>query len=228
MSNAVDAAASKRRGRPRAFDRHAALTRAMETFWLKGFDGCAISDLTAAMNINSPSLYAAFGSKEDLFREAVDLYVTLEGDATRSALEGPRNIRDALATMLKRSVDMFTRGPEPRGCMVMLGTLNVGADQKELRDLLRNRQRQILDVISKRLALAVDDGEIASSVDIDALSMTCAVLFTGLAVHAYDGAGRTKLNSAIDTFVAALPVTGKRKAAKRVADGKEARRQARG
>jgi AcrR family transcriptional regulator len=223
MSDPVDGTASKPRGRPRTFDRHAALTRAMETFWLKGFDGCAISDLTAAMNINSPSLYAAFGSKEDLFREAVDLYGMLEGEATRCALEGPRNIRDALGTMLKRSVDMFTRGPQPRGCMVMLGTLNVSADQKGLRDLLHKRQRQILDVIGKRMALAVDDGEIAPSVDIDALSMMCAVLFTGLAVHAHDGAGRAKLDSAIDAFVATLPVTGKRRAAPRVAAAKSPR-----
>jgi AcrR family transcriptional regulator len=222
MNGPVDAAASKRRGRPRTFDRHAALTRAMEMFWLKGFDGCAISDLTAAMNINSPSLYAAFGSKEDLFREAVDLYGTLEGEATRCALAGPGNIRDALGAMLRRSVDMFTRGPQPRGCMVMLGTLNVSADQQELRALLRKRQRQILDVICKRIALAVDDGEIAASVDIDGLSMMCAVLFTGLAVHAHDGAGRAKLNSAIDAFIGSLPVTGQSRVAPRVAAGKNA------
>jgi AcrR family transcriptional regulator len=220
MKGPVDAAASKGRGRPRTFDRHVALTCAMEMFWLKGFDGCAISDLTAAMNINSPSLYAAFGSKEDLFREAVDLYGALEGEATRCALAGPRNIRDALGTMLKRSVDMFTRGPQPRGCMVMLGALNVNAEQKELRALLHKRQRQILDVIRKRMTLAVADGEIAPSVDIDGLSMMCAVLFSGLAVHAHDGAGRAKLNAAVDAFVAALPVTGKSKAAPRVAAGK--------
>lgn len=222
MNDPVDAVASKKPGRPRAFDRDAALASAMEMFWLKGFDGCAISDLTAAMHINSPSLYAAFGSKEDLFREAVDLYSTLEGEATRSALAGPRNIRDALAAMLKRSVDMFTRGPHPRGCMVMLGTLNVSAEQTELRALLRKRQRQIVDVIGKRIAMAVDDGEIAPTVDIDGLSMMCAVLFTGLAVHAHDGAGRAKLNSAIDAFVAALPVTGRAKVAARMAAEKRA------
>jgi AcrR family transcriptional regulator len=219
MNESVETAASRGRGRPRTFDRQVALTRAMETFWLKGFDGCAISDLTAAMNINSPSLYAAFGSKEDLFREAVDLYGTLEGEATWHALMGPRNIRDALGTMLKRSVEMFTRGPQPRGCMVMLGALNVSADQKELRALLYKRQRQIVDVIRKRMALAVDDGEFAPSVDIDGLSMLCAVLFTGLAVHAHDGAGRAKLNSAIDAFVAALPAKGK--AAPRALTGKQ-------
>lgn len=206
MNDSVDAAASRGRGRPRAFDRHVALTRAMETFWLKGFDGCAISDLTTAMNINSPSLYAAFGSKEDLFREAVDLYGALEGDATERALAGPRNIRDALGAMLKRSVDMFTRGPQPRGCMVMLGAMNVSADQKSLRTLLHKRQKQILDLIRKRMAMAVDDGEFAASADIDGLSMMCAVLFTGLAVHAHDGAGRAKLNSAIDAFLVTLPV----------------------
>ena len=218
MNEPVDAAALRGRGRPRAFDRHVALTRAMEMFWLKGFDGCAISDLTAAMNINSPSLYAAFGSKEELFREAVDLYGALEGEATRHSLMEPRNIRDALGTMLKRSVDMFTRGPQPRGCMVMLGALNVSADQKELRALLHKRQRQILDVIRKRLALSVDDGEFEPWVDIDGLSMLCAVLFSGLAVHAHDGTGRAKLHSAINAFVATLPV--KSKVAPRAATGK--------
>ncbi|CAN7303058.1 TetR/AcrR family transcriptional regulator [Caballeronia sp. LjRoot29] len=222
MNSSVDEGASKRRGRPRTFDRQAALTSAMEMFWLKGFDGCAISDLTVAMNINSPSLYAAFGSKEDLFREAIDLYGTLEGEATRFALAGPRGIREALSAMLKRSVEMFTRGPQPRGCMVMLGALNVSADQKELRALLHKRQKQIVDLICKRMKLAVDDGEIAPSVDIDALSMMCAVLFTGLAVHAHDGAGRAKLNSAINAFVATLPVTGKSKTVPRVAAGKKA------
>jgi AcrR family transcriptional regulator len=217
MNGPVEAAAAKGRGRPRTFDRQAALACAMEMFWLKGFDGCAISDLTAAMNINSPSLYAAFGSKEDLFREAVDLYGTIEGEATRCALAGPRDIRDALGKMLRRSVDMFTRGPQPRGCMVMLGALNVSADQKELRALLHKRQRQILDLIRKRMALAVDDGEIARSVDIDGLSMMCTVLFTGLAVHAHDGAGRAKLNSAIDAFIATLPVTVPSKTTPRVA-----------
>lgn len=223
MTGPIDAAVSKTRGRPRTFDRHTALTRAMEMFWLKGFDGCAISELTAAMNINSPSLYAAFGSKEDLFREAIDLYGAIEGEATRCALAGPRNIRDALGAMLRRGVDTFTRGPQPRGCMVMLGALNVSAGQKELRALLHKGQKQIHDVIRKRMALAVEDGEIAPSVDIDGLSMMCAVLFTGLAVHAHDGAGRAKLNSAIDAFIATLPVTGKVKTAPRVAGQRTAR-----
>src|ERR1700753_1494423 len=69
----------KPRGRPRAFDRDAALRSAMDVFWLKGFDTCSMSDLVDAMNINSPSLYSAFGSKEDLYREALDLYTRAEG-----------------------------------------------------------------------------------------------------------------------------------------------------
>ena len=71
----------------------------------------------------------------------------------------------------------------------------------------------------KRMALAVDDGEFAPTVDLDGLSMLCAVLFTGLAVHAHDGAGRAKLNAAIDAFIATLPVTGRSKTAPRVAAG---------
>jgi AcrR family transcriptional regulator len=89
------------RGRPREFDRRAALRRAMEVFWVRGFDACSISDLGDAMGINSPSLYAAFGSKEALFREAVELYVDGEGGAAVRQLLAHESVREDLRAFLR-------------------------------------------------------------------------------------------------------------------------------
>ena len=74
------------RGRPRRFDRQAALERAMEVFWERGYQAASMTDLTEAMGINSPSLYAAFGSKEELYREAIGHFAATESDAILAPL----------------------------------------------------------------------------------------------------------------------------------------------
>src|ERR671919_2398814 len=104
------------RGRPRSFERDTALRRAMEVFWAKGFDGASMADLTGAMGINSPSLYAAFGSKEDLFREAVALYGATEGTEIWSGLQEAPTARAAVERFLRVSAESFTRPGKPRGC----------------------------------------------------------------------------------------------------------------
>src|SRR6478609_10252610 len=102
MSSVNEEAARRPRGRPRAFDRDAAVRCAMEVFWEKGFDGTSMSDLADAMGIYSPSLYAAFGGKEDLFREALGLYGSAEGAIARRALEENAGGREAIAAMFRR------------------------------------------------------------------------------------------------------------------------------
>ena len=92
-------------GRPRSFDREQVLTRAMELFWAKGYADASMAELTAAMGINAPSLYAAFGSKEQLFREAVELYQQTQGGTVWSCLEGPGAVRDNVEQLLMAAVD---------------------------------------------------------------------------------------------------------------------------
>ena len=110
------------RGRPRSFERATALRCAMEVFWAKGFDGASLADLRAAMGINSPSLYAAFGSKEGLFREAVALYGVTEGTEIWTALPQAPTAREAIERFLRASAVSFTRPDRPAGCLVVLGT----------------------------------------------------------------------------------------------------------
>ena len=106
------------RGRPRAFDRDRALARARETFWTLGYEGASINDLTAAMGITPQSLYAAFKSKADLYREALAQYGETVGAFTRAALDDEPDAADALQRVLRESAHEFCRTGRPAGCMI--------------------------------------------------------------------------------------------------------------
>ena len=109
------------KGRPREFDVNEALDRAMRVFWRRGYEGATLPDLTAAMGINRPSLYAAFGSKEELFRKALDRYVKGPAAYVREALNEPtaRGVADRL---LSGTIDLVTDRRNPRGCLIVQGT----------------------------------------------------------------------------------------------------------
>ncbi|KLU21706.1 TetR family transcriptional regulator [Caballeronia mineralivorans PML1(12)] len=199
------------RGRPRAFDREAVLRRAMEVFWTKGFDGCSMNDLVDAMDINSPSIYAAFGSKENLFREAIDLYAISEGAITRQAIKEHGNAREAIAAVFKQNIDMLTQAAAPRGCMVILGTVNIGVEHEELRAFLQSRTRNVANLIRERLAQSLADGELAADADTEALATLCVTVLSGLSVQAHNGVARQTLLDATDAFVSTLPFTNKKK-----------------
>ena len=205
MSSVDQEAGRRPRGRPRAFDREAVLRRAMELFWAKGFDHCSMNDLVEVMGINSPSIYAAFGSKEDLFREALALYGSVEGATMQDALHEPVSGREAFKAMFRKNVDLCAGARTPRGCMLILGALRIGAEHEELHDLLRKRRQGIATLVSKRLAKAAAEGELAPGVDVDVLAVLCLTMLSGLSIQAHDGVARTVLFSAIDAFVASLP-----------------------
>jgi len=199
------------RGRPRTFDRKAALRCAMEVFWTKGFDGCSMSDLVDAMDINSPSIYAAFGSKENLFREAIDLYAVSEGAITRQAIKEHGSGREVIAAVLKRNIDMLTQAAAPRGCMVILGTVNIGVEHEELRAFLQSRAQNVANLIKQRLVQSLADGELAADAHTDALATLCVTVLSGLSVQAHNGVPRQTLLDATDAFVSILPLTNKKK-----------------
>jgi AcrR family transcriptional regulator len=214
MSSIDHQAKPRPRGRPRTFDRGAALRRAMEIFWTKGFDGCSMSDLVDAMGINSPSIYAAFGSKENLFLEAIDLYAVSEGAITGQVLREQSNGREAIRAVLERNVEMLLRAAVPRGCMVILGTVNISAEHRELHAALQKRRLQVAKMIRQRLAQSLEDGELAVSTDIGALATLCVTVLSGVSVQAHDGVPQKALFEAIDAFVSTLPFINSSKKAR--------------
>src|SRR5439155_12264942 len=112
-------------GRPRAFDPDAALDRAMHVFWAKGYEGASLSALTRAMRINRPSLYAAFGNKEQLFRKVLDRYMDGPVGYFRKALAAPK-ARDVVEEILLGTARMADDSRIPAGCLMVQGALACG------------------------------------------------------------------------------------------------------
>jgi AcrR family transcriptional regulator len=191
------------RGRPRSFDRNEALRRAMMVFWERGYDGASMADLTAAMGINSPSLYAAFGCKEALFREAVELYVATDGSATVRALSEQPTARAAVDAMLRRNAETFAVLEPPRGCLVVLGVGHATPDNKSVNDHLAARRRQVQEQIAKRLERGVADGDLPRGIDIVALAAFYSTVLQGISIQARDGASREALIAVVDCAMAA-------------------------
>jgi AcrR family transcriptional regulator len=190
------------RGRPRAFDRAAALHRAMHVFWEKGYDGASLAELTAAMGINSPSLYAAFGCKQQLFREALELYGATEGGGVWDALDEAATAREAIEGMLRASTRAFTRPGRPHGCLIALGALHADAENTAVcRELQRHRANNA-GLLRRRLDRAVAEGELAKGVDTRAVAVFYATLQHGMSIQARDGASRKTLMAVADSAMA--------------------------
>lgn len=191
------------RGRPRSFNRADALRRAMEVFWAKGYGGASLSDLTAAMGINSPSLYAAFGCKEALFREAVELYGVTEGGRIWDGMAGAPSARAGIETMLHASAEELTRPGRPHGCLVVLGTINADGVDQALGEEMRQQRAHGGELIRTRLARAVSDGELPHGLDLRTIATFYTTVQQGMSIQARDGATRKALLAVADCAMAA-------------------------
>ncbi len=186
---------AKRRGRPPSFDRDAALDRAMLLFWQHGFEGTSIAELTAAMGITPPSLYAAFGDKKALFREAVARYLGSPAQASDQA-----SARDAAFALLRAAALRFTGEDTPAGCLIATAAAScspAAADiQAELASVRRNTEAWLCDRIER-------DG--VATTEAEALAAHVMAVVQGLSTLARDGASRDKLLRMIDVAMRVWP-----------------------
>ncbi|MFI9503009.1 TetR/AcrR family transcriptional regulator [Nocardia sp. NPDC052566] len=190
------------RGRPRGFDREAALRGAMEMFWTHGYEGTSIADLAALMGIRVASLYAAFGSKQELFRESVQLYSrTVMGSAAESFAVEP-GARNAIERWLRMSAEAFTAPRTPSGCLVTLSALTTSPKNDPVRTFLTDVRRQTRAAIAVRLERARREGELPGTVDTAGLAAYFTTVAVGMAIQARDGVDRTTLDLAIDYAMA--------------------------
>ncbi|WP_437506135.1 TetR/AcrR family transcriptional regulator [Sorangium sp. So ce1099] len=201
------------RGRPRSFDRAAALRRAMEVFWERGYEGTSLSDLTAAMGINSPSLYAAFGCKESLFREAVSLYNEVEGAAVARAMREEPTARRAVEAMLRGNVEAYVSPGKPSGCMIVLAATLGTQESEAVRGHLAELRRGALVELQRRLDRGVTEGDLPAGTDTAALAAFYTTVLQGLSIQARDGASHEALLSVVDCAMAAWDALARPRAA---------------
>ncbi|AHF73685.1 TetR family transcriptional regulator [Candidatus Sodalis pierantonius str. SOPE] len=179
-----------RTGRPRTFDREAAVSQAMHLFWEHGYESTSLAQLKAAIGrgITAPSFYAAFGSKEALFREAVDRYLTTHGRVTDSLWQADLPPRVAIETALLRSARMQCEPGHPQGCMVALGVMTAcSAANKPLMQLLADSRQRTRSGLQRCLARGVETGELRRNSDIPALTVAFDGFLLGISTLARDG-----------------------------------------
>jgi AcrR family transcriptional regulator len=192
------------RGRPRTFDPDAALRQALDLFWERGYEGTSLNDLAQAMGIASASIYACFGSKENLFREVMALYGTTSGEPPRRALREQPTARAAVHAMLRATADQITRPDTPHYCMLILAAPTGAVENRAIREFLAERRRDQFSTIRDRLARAVTDGELTMpATGLDATARYYATVVQGMSVQARDGATRAELETVITCAMAA-------------------------
>lgn len=197
MQKGLDAAAAAktpRRGRPRAFDRAEALARATHVFWQKGYEATSILDLMEAMGIGTPSLYAAFGSKEELYAEALQHYARTYEGVVFNRFRSARTAREAVAAYLSDSAAALTGslGDVPRGCMAALSFVD-SSEHPRLNKLMRSARRVAYDRLHDRVQAGVEGGDLPASVDVPALARFIQNAQSGMSILARDGASQSDL-----------------------------------
>lgn len=192
-------------GRPRSFDSDVALGRALEVFWRQGYEGTGISDLTKAMGINNaPSLYNAFGNKEQLFRKVLDHYADGPARYIRDALAEP-TARGAVEALLHGAADATTHPDHPRGCITVQGALACSPGAEPARDELAARRAGGEAALRERLQQAGEAGELPAGTDAQALARYFATVYQGIAVQAAGGATREQLHQIADVAMTVWP-----------------------
>ncbi|GAA1220380.1 TetR/AcrR family transcriptional regulator [Kitasatospora nipponensis] len=194
------------RGRPRSFDRQAALAAATRLFWDRGYEATSISDLTQAMGIRPPSLYAAFGDKRALFEEVVAGYqATYAAFGTRAFEEEP-TVRAGVARMLHEAAAEYTAPGRPHGCLIISAAANCATP--EVHDALQAIRNANIERLRTLIAAAVARGEEPAQADPATLARFTGAVLQGMSQQARDGAGRAELEPVAAAAMLAWPAAG--------------------
>lgn len=192
------------RGRPRSFDRDAALDRVMKVFWAKGYECAQINDFTTAIGITPPSFYAAFGNKEQAFREAVDYYRRTIGAPPFDALENAATIQEGTRQWLELSADSAFVCPAG-GCMISVSSIQCKPENVPVKEFLTAIRHTNQDLLSKRLQRALREGDLPPETDIAQMSEFYHAIQQSLSYEARDGSSRAAVQKIIDMAMRAMP-----------------------
>lgn len=192
------------RGRPREFCVDQALASALEVFWSKGYEGTSLNDLTNAMGINRPSMYAAFGNKEELFKKALDLYEREKMAYIAKALGQP-TARLVAETMLRGAVETACGGDQPHGCLRVINSVACSPEAGSIRQEIVERGKAGRAALVRRFEQAKADGDLPPQVDPQGLTGILIAMLQGISLQASQGASRENLEQLVETGLALWP-----------------------
>ncbi len=191
-----------RTGRPREFDRGHALDAAMRLFWRQGYETTSLDQLKRAMGgLSAASFYGAFGSKERLFREALERYLGTHGQVVAPLHDDALGPREALEAILRRSARMQTEAELPGGCMLVLSAANMSPENAHVQALVAAERGRTRDGIRRRVAQAVTSGELRPDTDVEGLATLVEALLVGMSVQSRDGVTGAAIEAAVSTLL---------------------------
>ena len=179
-------------GRPRGFCVENALDKALQVFWQKGYEGASLTDLTEAMGINRPSLYSAYGNKENLFLKVLDRYAEIYGAFIREAIEKP-TAREVAESLLFFAAENYATDGQPRGCLGIQGALSCSEEAGFVKEQLISRRLTTQRLIRDRFAKAQSDGDLPKEADVEALSGFLWTVIQGMSVQSTNGATKDEM-----------------------------------
>lgn len=192
------------RGRPREFNVDEALTKALYLFWSKGYEGTSLTDLTDAMGITRPSLYAAFGNKEQLFRHALDLYEREKMAYVGRALEQP-TARAVAKWLLEGALATCTGEAQPPGCLSVISSTACGSEAECIRVEVTKRGMIVHEAVVARMQRAIDEGDFTVPVKAEAIAKYLSAVVQGIAIQAGTGSSRQELEGVVEQTLAVWP-----------------------
>lgn len=194
----------KLRGRPRVFDPDEALDKALQIFWSRGYEGTSLAELTETLGVNKPSLYAAFGNKEELFMKALSRYTTGPVAFVREVINEP-TARAVAQRFLYEAADFLTQPSHPKGCMVVQGALSGGESAEMVKKVLIQYRAAYENLLTKRFEEAKQAGDLSGDANPQALAKYLATLHQGMSVQATSGASKEELLAIADLALSVWP-----------------------
>ncbi|WP_260921508.1 TetR/AcrR family transcriptional regulator [Novosphingobium sp. 9] len=200
----MECSATTTRGRPREFDPDTALSAALRVFWLRGYEGASLAELTEAMGITKPSLYACFGNKEALFRKALDLYEQEKLAYIGRALAEP-TARGVAEVLLSGALETHCGKRDPQGCLGVISSVACGAEAEAIREEVIARRKSSETALIRRMEQAREEGDLPAHVEPAAIAAYLTTVLQGLSVRAGSGAEPETLKQIVATTLACWP-----------------------
>ena len=195
---------AKPRGRPLAFDQQKALDKAMHVFWTHGYEGTSMAELTDALGINKPSIYAAFGNKEELFRKALAHYIA-GPVAFVSEVKNAASARQVVENFLTQAVEFFSNPATPNGCLIVQAALTCGQGSRAIQQELITYRNHFETAFAARFELAKAQGDLPQDADAAGLAKYIATIHQGLSVQASSGATKAELYAVVEIALKTWP-----------------------